>query len=596
MIKKPAYTILLTVWCSHFTAYAQNDSVNVATQNIRLNQLGFYPNTPKIAIVTKTEFADYQIIGLKDQKTVYEGKLVKSVNPALNGKETLIADFSLFNKPGQYVIAIKGLGNSFPFAIQAFVYHNLAVASVKAYYYQRASTALPVQYAGIWSRAAGHPDDQVLVHPSAATPKRPAGTIIYAARGWYDAGDYNKYMVNSGVTMGTMLALCEDFPDYIKKLHTNIPESNNEVPDVLDELTWNLRWMLTMQDPNDGGVYNKLTNANFDGMVMPQVTKAPRYVVQKGTAATLDFSAVTAQASRLLKKYSKSYPGLADSCINASKKAWEWARQYPDSVYNQAKMNTKFKPGVSTGGYGDNNYDDEFTWAASELYITTGNTSYYDVIKINTDERVSLPSWANVRMLAYYSLIRNESALSSAAKQDVQKLKLKIINLANDLKRNADTSAYLTVMGKNKRDFGWGSNSNAGNQGVALIQAYQISKDATYLKYALSNLDYLLGRNASGYSYVTGVGSKTPMHPHHRPSAADGVTNPIPGLLVGGPNPGEQDGVKLVSIIPDEAYIDDERSFATNEIAINWNAPLVYLVNAVEALQQKISVQQNKKQ
>src|SRR5207237_6310271 len=97
-----------------------------------------------------------------------------------------------------------------------------------------------------------------------------------------------------------------------KSLNTNIPESNDAVPDILNEAIYNLRWMLAMQDTDDGGVYNKCTNASFDGMVMPGVTKAPRYVVQKGTASTLDFAAVAAQASRIASKYKKELPGLSD--------------------------------------------------------------------------------------------------------------------------------------------------------------------------------------------------------------------------------------------------------------------------------------------
>jgi endoglucanase len=143
-------------------------------------------------------------------------------------------------------------------------------------------------------------------------------------------------------------------------------------------------------------------------------------------------------------------------------------------------------------------------------------------------------------------------------------------------------------MNKNRQNFGWGSNSVAANQGVALLQAYLLTKDQKYLTFALSNLDYLLGRNATGYCYVTGYGTKSPMHPHHRPSATDGVVEPIPGLLVGGPNPGMQDGIKVPSIVPDEAYIDDERAYAANEIAINWNAPFVYLSNAIEALESQL--------
>jgi len=555
---------------------------DTVSKDIRLNQLGFYPDAPKIAIITAAGFSDFSVASSDRKETVFSGKLKTSAEPALNGKKTLIADFTLLTKPGRYVITVKGLGSSFPFAIGNSVYHQLANASIKAYYYQRASTALPEKYAGKWHRATGHPDNKVLIHPSAATEKRPAGTVISAPGGWYDAGDYNKYIVNSGITMGTLLSLCEDFPDYIKTQNLNIPESGNKIPDMLDEIIYNLRWMLAMQDPNDGGVYNKLTNANFDAMVMPDAAKSPRYVVQKGTAATLDFAAVTAKASRILKKYEKELPGLADSCLKASVKAWGWAQANPNMVYDQNKMNAQFAPRITTGGYGDRSFGDEFIWAAAELYITTGNSTYYDAVNMLPDEHMPVPSWANVRLMGYYALLSNQNSLS--AKADLPMLKARMVKLADDLISGVDDRAYKTVMGKTNRDFGWGSNSLAANQGMVLIKAYLLTNDNKYLNYALSNLDYILGRNATGDSYVTGIGYKTPMHPHHRQSVADGVVDPVPGLMVGGPNPGMQDGIKVPSTVPDEAYIDDARAYAVNEIAINWNAPLVYLVNALEAL------------
>src|SRR5690606_16621024 len=157
----------------------------------------------------------------------------------------------------------------------------------------------------------GHPDSQVLVHASAASDKRPEGTVISSARGWYDAGDYNKYIVNSGITMGTLLSGYEDFPEYWNSISLNIPESKNQVPDLLDEVLWNLRWMLTMQDPHDGGVYHKLTNSKFDSMVMPHEATNIRYVVQKSTGATLDFAAVMAQSARVYKKFEAQFPGLS---------------------------------------------------------------------------------------------------------------------------------------------------------------------------------------------------------------------------------------------------------------------------------------------
>jgi endoglucanase len=142
----------------------------------------------------------------------------------------------------------------------------------------------------------------------------------------------------------------------------------------------------------------------------------------------------------------------------------------------------------------------------------------------------------------------------------------------------------MTVFGSSPREYNWGSNSSAANQGILLIQAFRLTSDKRYLDYALSNEDYLLGRNATGYSFVTGFGKKTPMFPHHRQSTADGIVDPVPGLIVGGPNRGKQDGCKYSSDIPDEVYLDAVCSYASNEIAINWNAPAAYLTGALDAL------------
>ncbi len=401
--------------------------------------------------------------------------------------------------------------------------------------------------------------------------------------GWYDAGDYNKYIVNSGISTGTLLSAYEDFPAYFDTLNTHIPESGDRVPDILNEIIYNLRWMLTMQDPYDGGVYNKCTNAAFDGMVMPGVTQLPRYVVQKGTAATLDFAAVTAQAARILRKFDRELPGLSDSCLKAARLAWDWAQLHPALEYNQNEMNRQFQPRISTGGYGDRRFTDEWNWAACELYATTKDKACYAVIEERMNDSLSLPSWANVSMLGYYTLLRLEKQLPLK----LAPLKKRLVAFADSYLLPVNANAFRTVMGGRKRDFGWGSNGNAANQGILLINAWFITKDKKYIDNALGNLDYLLGRNATGYCFVTGAGSKSTRHPHHRPSVADGIDDPVPGLLAGGPNPGRQDGCYYEFTEPETAYSDTSCAYASNEIAINWNAPLVYLANAIEALQYK---------
>jgi endoglucanase len=578
-MKKSLLLVLLAISTPLFLKAQESSSA------IRLNQIGYYPDGPKVAVVTDVSALEFTIKSAETGAVVFTHKLSPPQKSAFSDNSALIADFSAVSQPGAYVLSLPGKGDSFPFEIKQAIFTDLTKALIKGFYFQRMSTPLPVKYAGKWSRSEGHPDTMVIVHPAAASPGRPAGTIISCPGGWYDAGDYNKYIVNSGITMGTLLSLYEDFPSYFNTLNINIPETGNGAPDLLNEIVWNLKWMLTMQDPADGGVYNKVTNADFDGMVMPSECVTPRYVVPRGTAATLDFAAVMAQAGRILGNFKKVYPGLSDSCTKSAEKAWSWAVNNPNVAYNQDLMNKEFKPVVNTGGYGDSDFRDEFIWAASELYITTGKESYYTAYPMFPDTLMQLPSWNNVKLLGYYTLARFENKLTNSAIKDFPQLKTRILQEADKMVKGVSHRAYMTVMGKSAADYVWGSNSVAANQGILLIQAYKLSKDRKYLDYALSNLDYILGRNATGYSFVTGYGHKTPMFPHHRLSEADGVADPIPGLLVGGPNPGQQDGCKTYpSRIPDESYTDAFCSYASNEIAINWNAAAAYLAGALEAL------------
>jgi len=557
---------------------------------IFLDQSGFYPGLNKSAVITKDAKGDgFELIAMPAGKSVFTGLLSGWRSTGYSGIKTRIADFSGFQKSGTYLVRIPGVGDSPVFKIADSVHQDLALASLKAFYYQRASLALDKDYAGKWYRASGHPDTAVLIHPSAATKNRATGSRINVTGGWYDAGDYNKYMVNSGISTATLLSAYEDFPNYFLGLKAKLPNAKNGVPDILTEAIYNLRWMLKMQDPYDGGVYNKCTNLGFDAMIMPAQATAPRYVVAKGTAATLNLVAVAAQASRILKDFPRQYPGLADSCRAAAVLAWNWALKNPNLAYDQELMNKTSDLKVTTGAYGDKDFEDEWSWAAAELLITTGGSQYYDAFFARLNAMVNLPSWSYVGILGYYSMIRCHDKLPESYSSITSILKKKVLSIADRYLLTGNAGAYGAVMGSALPDFVWGSNSVAMNQAVLLINAYLFTQNKDYLNAAAGNLDYILGRNATGYSFVTGIGTKSPMNPHHRISFADGVMDPIPGMLVGGPNSGKQDGLKYGAVEPELSYLDDVASYASNEIAINWNAPLVYVANALECLQTKES-------
>lgn len=550
-----------------------------ATPAIKVDQLGYLPGGAKVAVVPNVDGGAFAIVKAGSDTVVMRGTLGPAASYAAAGETVRLASFGELAAPGRYQVRVAGLADSPPFTIGADVYQALNAAAIRAYYLNRAGIALTEKHAGIYARAAGHPDTRILVHESAASPARPAGTVISSPKGWYDAGDYNKYIVNSGITTYTLLAAYEDFPAYFKRQDLNIPESGNGIPDLLNEALWNLEWMLTMQDPADGGVYHKLTDKAFDGMVMPAQAREQRYVVQKTTAAALDFAAVMATASRVLAPYDQpggKLNGMSARMLAASKAAWLWAQGHPAVYYRQPKD-------IRTGEYGDADVSDEFAWAAAELFISTGDDAYYKAMRA-PDVQATVPTWSDVRGLAWMSLARHRQRLGPAADQAL--IAARIDGLAGALAKVWKDSAYGVTM--QTADYVWGSSAVALNQSMMLLQGYRLNGKAEYLQAAQSGLDYVLGRNAVDTSFVTGFGERSAQHPHHRPSVADGIAAPVPGFLVGGPQPGQQDQAdcraRYPASLPAKSWLDDACSYASNEIAINWNAPLVYVSAAIQAL------------
>ena len=548
--------------------------VPTATQaQIRLNQVGMYPNQEKTAVIEGTA----KSVTIKDAATgkkAVKPRVLRTATSPWSKKQRTVVDFSALTKPGTYTISSGS--ESATFTISDNALRDVTAATLKAFYLIRSGMAIDKQYAGAYARPVGHPDTEVLIHPSAVSLGRPAGSKISSPGGWYDAGDYNKYIVNSAFSIGIVLCSYEQNRGYYDGLSVNIPESKNQTADLLDEMMYNLRWMLTMQDPYDGGVYHKLTTPNFEGFVMPTDCKQPRYVVQKSTTATLDFAAVMAQAARIFKG-NKDYPTFADCAARAAMAAYGWAERNPRVLYQQRRLTD---PAVSTGEYGDFNTTDEWYWAATELYLLTGDQQFADVAAKNQPRRFSAPTWGNVAALGTYDALTHTEHST---------LNTQLLSYCDSLIATTAKSSFQTPCGNSPRDFGWGCLAETfGANGLTLCLAHRLTGDKKYLTAAQQNADYVLGRNATGYCYITGFGTKSPMHPHHRISEADGIEAPFPGLVAGGPNPGQQDIAEVKtypSKQPDESYIDVMQSYASNEIAINWNASILALLGWLEAAQ-----------
>lgn len=574
-------TLTLVFLAMSAAALAQNPNP------IRVNQVGYAPADSKTASVEEAGWAkQYTIKDATTGKTVWKGKAVRTTKSPWSGKERAIIDFSVLNKSGKYIIS-NGK-DSQEIIVTERPYEALSTGALKAFYLQRSGEPILEQYAGEYARPTAHLDDHVEIHPSAATQSRPAGSYIESKGGWYDAGDYNKYIVNSAFSVGIMLDAYEMAPEYFEKLNVNIPESTNDVPDILDELAVNLRWMQTMQDPEDGGVYHKLTTPGFEAFIKPSDCKQQRYVVMKSTAATLDFAAVMAHAYRIYSKF-PSFKEWANTALLQAVKAYEWAQKHPDVLYKQEEMNAQFDPDVFTGTYGDMNVKDEQMWAEIELFLATGKESYMrNIANSYSSLHFSNPSWGNVTGLGYFSIIGAlKEGIMPYAYEVKSFLKNQILEVADGYLSTMGTSCFDSPCGNTSRDFGWGCNGEqVCGKGMILLYAYELSGDKKYLDAAKKAADYLLGRNATGYCFVTGFGTFSPKHPHHRLSESDGIDEPLPGFLVGGPNPGQQDkgsGAVYSSDFPDESYSDVMASYASNEIAINWNATLVAFIGWLDS-------------
>jgi endoglucanase len=542
--------------------------------SIRYNQIGYTANRPKlISVVSNNEFDKVSYI-IKDAsgKEIMSGETGKGLLWKDSGEYVSILDVSSINNEGEYEVLIGE--NKVRYKLLNNPYGDLSQALFKYYYLNRCSIELEEKYAGQWKRPAGLNDDIVKIHSSAATKERPEGTVISGSKGWFDAGDYNKYVSNSGISTYTLLSAFENYSEYYGSKEFNIPESGNNLPDVLDEVIWNLDWMLSMQDPFDGGVYHKLTGLKFSGAIMPHEYDLERYVVKKSTSAALNLAAVAAIASRVFSQF-EAKKDYSVKLLKASKKAYEWAKKHPEDYFRNPE-------GVRTGQYEDDDLFGEFQWAAVELLITTKDESYSKDIQIDKISN-EVPWWQDASALSLYSITKHSTSLDKFI--DVNLAKKKFLDQASELKNRIETEPMRVAM--KGKDYVWGSNGVAGNQLMYLMKAYEVTNDIDYLNAVFVGLDYFLGRNGVGTTYITGQGIISPKFPHHRTSEADKIKEPVPGMVVGGPQPGQQDKCEYFSKMPAKSYSDTWCSYASNEVTINWNAPLVYVVNALQYYQTK---------
>ena len=545
------------------------------TTLIKVDQVGYPGKGLKVALVApKGTVTGFTVRRAGNGSIAFRGKLSAPLADADSGDAVQAADFTPLAKPGRYFVEIPGVGRSWEFAVGPDVYARAWYLAMRSYYGQRCGTAVDLgpEFPGFKHDAC---------HLVGAFHASSGKTGPHDSRGgWHDAGDYGRYVVNSGITTGTLLWTFEMFEPKVRAIRLNLPESGNGTPDILNEIRWNLDWMLTMQD-EDGGVWHKQTSEQFPGFIMPEQDKLVSFVIGTGqepfksSCATGDLAAVAAIAARVYKPFDTVY---AAKCLRAARLGFEWIEKHPNVTFQNPK-------GVGTGGYGDGNCGDEHLWAAAELWRTTREETYhryfldhYAGFKNALRPNAPPEGWADLANMALWTYVLGGGPDAAVAGE----IRRNSLIAADQIVTRSAANGYRISLAT--RDYVWGSNGVVANYGMQLLVANALQPNPRYVEAAIENLHYLLGRNTFSLSFVTQVGANPFRHPHHRPSGAGQNSEPWPGLLSGGPNHGRQDDSmrdlkKLPEGLPPaKMYLDELGSYASNEVAINWNAPLVFLL------------------
>ena len=519
--------------------------VRAQDQSIHLSSLGFLPESSKKASIAG-EAKSFVIKRVSDQTKVFDGKLSIAVFQKDVSQSVSVADFSSFTKGGKYYLEMADGAKSIEFEISPTVYNQAFYTSMRGFYLWRCGTAVEGTYNGIhYAHEACHLKDGYEDFQGKPDQLRD-GT-----KGWHDAGDYGKYITNAGITVGMMFMTWDQFQNKLKKFSLDLPETAKGYPDFLKELKWEMDWVLTMQYADGSGkVAHKLTSKNFEPFCKPEEDLQKRYFTDWSSAAVANFVGMTAQAARYFEPYDKVY---AKKCLEAAKHSYKFLKENPeDKVFKQGEF--------KTGGYETTDPDDRL-WAAVELWETTGNPEYLadfesqaKVLDFKIDENWDWGDISNLGMFEYAL-----SKRSGKNPEVLNAIKKNIIEVANSIAKNAEADVY----GRPLVQYYWGCNGTIARQVLNLQVANLISPDKKYIQTSQDAIAHIFGRNYYNRSYVTGLGINPAMNPHDRRSGSDNEIQPWPGYLVGG-------GHTAIG------WKDNQEDYSTNEIAINWQAALVF--------------------
>ncbi|KNY28560.1 glycoside hydrolase family 9 protein [Pseudobacteroides cellulosolvens] len=574
-------------------------------RDIRVNQLGYFPNAAKKATFKVNQGASTTTWQLKNSSgTVVASGTTQPYGPDhASGEELQIIDFSDYTTPGKDYQLVAGSASSFKFDIGDDMYSTMKYDALKYFYHARSGIKIEMPYCvdSKWARAAGHTTD----NPKLITGRNYNGpSSIEGSGGWYDAGDHGKYVVNGGISLWTVQniyehSLAKGTDDQFADDTMNIPESGNSKSDILDETRWEMEWMLKMQIPSGydraGMAVHKMADVAWTALATrPDMDDQDRIYYPPSTAATLNLAACAAQAARMWKDIDSAF---SSKCLTAAETAYAAAKKNP-AIY------APFGQEPGSGTYGDNYTEDDFYWAACELYVTTGDSEYLSDIK-GYKNAFQMPvtlsgesngmagcfDWGATGGLGTLTLALHKSEEFPEVGESIKKAADTFIGVQAQEGYGIplEESTYINEFAGQSEEitgYPWASNAFVINEAIVMAYAYDVSGDSKYFNGVTESMDYLMGRNPMLQNYVTGYGENPLKYPHHRffcPQIDASFPSAPPGFLSGGPNSGCQDpwasgaGLKVNKAPAQKCFLDHVESWSTNEVTINWNAPLAWI-------------------
>ena len=527
---------------------------------VRTSQVGYYTDEQKQCTFIYSSGDLFDVVNQETGNIAYSGAIVgKTENPD-TGEVNYYGDFTNLREPGTYFIRSQTGVISHTFTISDDPFVELRRATLRMLSYQRCGEDL-----GEWADGMSHPACHTGHSNFYLTD-----VLKDTTGGWHDAGDYGRYVKTGTKSVNDLLLAYMNVPELFDDANEG-PDSGNGIPDILDEARYELEWLLKMQEEG-GGFFVKATTMSFpDDFMAPENDLEQLYLLAPDTIATADAVGSLAIASRTFQEIDAEF---AKQCLEAAKKGESY-------LSSHSEMSATMNPmGFSTGQYlDDGDLDARFT-AEMALYTATADAGYLQKAKdiYNTGESVvNSTLWNNNGMYGAYLFLSTEGA-NEVDPEFYNELLNVLDSMAAEIVNVTNITPYHVANGV----YAWGSNSTIANNGIVLSMAYDFTGKQEYYQTAMEQVNYLLGKNSLDMCFISGFGTNYPKSQHNRLSLSKNTVEI--GFLSGGPDASRED--KIAEQLPADTppakiYVDDYRSYSTNEIAIYYNSALLYLLTTL---------------